>query len=97
MKKMILDIQSEEVKQKLGYYDKPDKLTYFLRENRINRGYTLRRFAVKLGMTPTEYTKLEKGEIRPTKCEIETIADCFDVDIEKLTSDFKARVPPKIQ
>lgn len=88
---MILDIQSEEVKRKLGYYKKCDKLCIFLREKRRERGYTLRRFSTQIGMTSTEYSKLERGELSPNAEEIMSISDFLGVDLLKLICAFAAR------
>lgn len=88
---MILDNQSEETKRRLGYYDKPDKLCDFLRKKRKECGLTLRRFAVDIGMSPTEYSKLERGELSPTIFEMYAISERLDVDFAKLSAAFIAR------
>jgi transcriptional regulator with XRE-family HTH domain len=70
---------------------KSDKLTWFLRDRRKECGLGLRRFAADVGMTPTEYSKLERGELSPNFEEMANIAERLDTDFAKLSAAFIAR------
>ncbi len=77
---MILDIQSEEVKQKLGYYDKPDDLTTMLRSARRAKGLTLRGYAKEVDITMGFASQIERGIITPSDEVILKIAEVLDLD-----------------
>ncbi len=88
---MILDLQPEEIKRKLGYYNKQDKLCVFLRKKRREEEYTLRKFAAELGISGYEYTKLEKGDESPNLEEMVTISELLNIDFTILSAAFIAR------
>lgn len=89
---MILDLQTEEVKKKLGYYNKPDKLCEFLRKKRREKGYTLREFSKEIGVSAKEYSSLENNRLSPDVFEMYAIAQVLDIDFAMLAGAFISRV-----
>lgn len=88
---MILDIQSEEVKQKLGYYKKLDELTVMLRSARRAKGLTLRSYAKEIDCTMGFASQIERGEITPSDKVIMKIAEVLDMDYIDILVRFEKR------
>ena len=57
----------------------------FLREKRIARGYSLRKFAEKIGVSPTYLSQVEQGRFDPPTAErVEQIAKLLGEDAETM-------------
>lgn len=69
------------IKQKMG-----EKL----RTIRKHQGYTQELIAEKLGISPTAYAKIERGETDISLSRLEEIATAFEVSAEKLISECSA-------
>jgi transcriptional regulator with XRE-family HTH domain len=69
----------------------------FIRTKRLEKGYTLRGFSVKVGISPTFTSRMERDEIEPpSEDKINAIAEVLDIDGEELVFMAK-RIPKEVR
>jgi HTH-type transcriptional regulator, competence development regulator len=57
----------------------------FLRDSRNEQGFTLRKFAQMVGLSPTYVSKVERDEMNPpSEDTIKRIAQCLGIDVDEL-------------
>jgi transcriptional regulator with XRE-family HTH domain len=69
----------------------------FIRMKRVEAGYTLRKFAAQVDISPTFVSRMERDEIDPPgEDKINAMAQALAIDAEELTL-MAGRVPVKIK
>ena len=69
----------------------------FIRQKRLEAGYTLRKFAEKIDISPTFLSRMERDEIDPPGEEkIMAMAQALSIDSEELTL-MAGKLPAKIK
>jgi transcriptional regulator with XRE-family HTH domain len=77
---------------------KQPKFGTFLRERRTAKGYSLRRFAELVGISPTYLSHVEQGKVEspPTADRIQRMAELLGMNADELTA-MAGRVPEDLQ
>jgi transcriptional regulator with XRE-family HTH domain len=76
---------------------KPSSFGTFIRAKRLEAGYTLRKFAETVDVSPTFLSRMERDEIEaPGESKIAAMAQALSIDAEELTL-MAGRLPIKIR
>ena len=61
-------------------------LTQKIKQQRKERGYSQNYMAEKLGITPSAYSKIERGETKIDTDRLKKLSEVFDMDMNELLS-----------
>jgi transcriptional regulator with XRE-family HTH domain len=72
----------------------PNQLPVQLRALRARRGWTVREAAERVGTTPDNLSRIERGTRHPRASTLQKLAEAYGVDLESLlVQEMEDRVP----